>query len=70
MLCYRLEDKVKIDKFNKELDKEKERDFKKTEKVLKVIERIIKYARDEKWQLYYLIEELEAGIKIWKDKYL
>ena len=54
----------------KEIDADNKREFEKTEKIIKTLQRIIKYAKKEKWQLYYLIEELETDIKIWKEKYL
>ena len=60
----------KLIKLMKEYDREQTRKFKKTEKILKVMERIIYYARKENWSLDYLVGELEVDIKIWKEKYL
>lgn len=58
-----------LKKLLKEYAEDREKEFKKTEILLKTLERIIKFARKEKWDLNYLIEELEVDIKNWRENY-
>ena len=58
-----------IKKLLKEYAEDREKEFKKTKVLLKTLERIIRFARKEKWDLNYLIEELEVDIKNWRKSY-
>ena len=62
--------KKKLYKLLAKIKRANEREFKKTEKILKVMEEIIKCAREEKWDLGYLIKELRFDIKIWEIRYI